>query len=139
MQLLDTNVLSEVRKSSCHPTVKAWMAKQAADTIYISAITVLEIQRGITKAMQQGDEQKAQVFTRWLDDMVLPAFAGRILPIDHIVARKAAALFWPDPKDYRDALIAATGLVHGSTVVTRNVKHFVSSGVPLINPWEDAP
>lgn len=135
MQLLDTNVLSEVRKSSCHPIVKAWMAKQSTDTMYISAITVLEIQRGITNATQQGDEQKAKVFSRWLDDLVLPAFAGRILPVDHIVARKAAALPWPNPKDYRDALIAATGLVHAAAVVTRNVKDFVSSGVPLINPW----
>lgn len=135
MLLLDTNVVSEVRKGSCHPGVRAWVAAQATDTLYISAITVLEIQRGISLAGQRGDSLQASVFTRWLDEMVLPAFAGRILPIDHVVARKAAQLAWADARDYRDPVIAATGLVHGATVVTRNVRHFEASGVQLLNPW----
>jgi predicted nucleic acid-binding protein len=136
MLLLDTNVVSEVRKSSCHPSVQAWMASQATDTLYICAITVLEIQRGISLAELRGDNAQAAVFNRWLEDKVLPAFAGRILPLDHIVARRAAQLPWADARDYRDPLIAATGLVHGATVVTRNVKHFHPSGVRLVNPWE---
>lgn len=139
MLLLDTNVVSEVRKSSCHPNVQAWMVAQSTDTLFISAVTVLEIQRGISQAAQRGDEPQAVVLTRWLDDMLLPAFAGRILPVDHIVARRAARLPWASAVDYRDPLIAATALVHGATVVTRNVKHFETSGVPLINPWDDAP
>ncbi|MCU4120160.1 plasmid stabilization protein [Variovorax sp. N23] len=79
------------------------------------------------------------MLNRWLEDMVLPAFAGRVLPIDHLVARRAARLTWGDARDYRDPLISATGLVHSATVVTRNVKHFEASGVPLVNPWNDSP
>ncbi|WP_345541046.1 type II toxin-antitoxin system VapC family toxin [Variovorax defluvii] len=112
------------------------MAAQRTDTLYISSITVLEIQRGISQAAQRGDEMQASVFNRWLEDMVLPAFAGRVLPVDHRVARRAAQLPWADARDYRDPLIAATGWVHGATVVTRNVKHFEASGVRLANPWE---
>lgn len=135
MFLLDTNVLFEVRKSSCNQNVRAWMTAQATDTLYISAITVLEIQRGISLAAQRGDELQAELFTRWLDSQVLPAFAGRILPVDHKVGRRAARLTWADARDYRDPLIAATALVHGATVVTRNIKHFEASGVALIQPW----
>jgi predicted nucleic acid-binding protein len=136
MLLLDTNVISEVRKSTCHPNVQAWMAAHATDTLYISSITVLEIQRGISQAAQRGDEVQAAVFNRWLEEMVLPAFSGRILPVDHVVARRAAQLPWADARDYRDPLIAATGMVHGAAVVTRNVKHFEGTGVQLVNPWE---
>lgn len=139
MLLLDTNVVSEVRKSSCHPNVQAWMAAQVTDTLYISSITVLEIQRGISQIALRGDEMQATVLNRWLEDMVLPAFAGRILSIDHLVARRAARLTWADARDYRDPLIAATGLVYGATVVTRNVKHFEATGVQLVNPWLDSP
>ena len=135
MFLLDTNVVSEVRKSSCDPNVQAWVASQNPESMYISAITVLEIQRGINQIAQRGDDLQAMILTRWLDSMVLPAFAGRILPVDDLVARKAASLPWPDPGDYRDAIIAATGLVHAASVVTRNTKHFEASGVTLFNPW----
>ena len=138
MLLLDTNVISELRKSGCHANVQAWMAAQPVDELYISAITVMEIQRGITMAARRGDDLQAATFTRWLEGQVLPAFAGRILPVDHEVARKAAVLPWPDARDYRDPLIAATGLVHGATVATRNVKHFVPTGVSLVNPWGEA-
>ncbi|WP_038214827.1 PIN domain-containing protein [Xenophilus azovorans] len=136
MLLLDTNVISEVRKSTCHPNVQAWMAAQATDTLYISSITVLEIQRGISQLALRGDELQAAVLNRWLEDMVLPAFAGRILSVDHLVARRAARLTWADARDYRDPLIAATGLVNGATVVTRNIKHFDATGVQLLNPWD---
>lgn len=135
MFLLDTNVVSEVRKGNCDPSVHAWMAAHQTGTLYISAVTVLEIQRGITRAEQRGDALQAEIFNRWLESRVLPAFAGRILPVDHDVARRAAQLPWADAKDYRDPLIAATGLVHGATVVTRNTKHFEACGVPLVNPW----
>lgn len=135
MFLLDTNVVSEVRKSSCNQNVRTWLTAQATDTLYISAITVLEIQRGISLAAQRGDELQAEVFTRWLDSQVLPAFAGRILPVDHDVCRRAARLTWAGARDYRDPLIAATALVHGATVVTRHIKHFETSGVALIQPW----
>lgn len=135
MYLLDTNVISETRKSNGDPLAKAWVAAQPTGGLYLSAITVLEIQRGIYKAEQQGDHAKAMIFERWLEERVLPAFAGRILAVDQAVARRAARLSWPNPKDYRDPLIAATALVHGATVVTRNVKDFEESGAKLINPW----
>ncbi|MDM0029896.1 type II toxin-antitoxin system VapC family toxin [Variovorax sp. J31P216] len=136
MLLLDTHVVSEVRKHSWHPNVKAGMIAQAAGTLYICAITVLEIQRGISLAAQRGDEPQAAILNRWLAKMVLPAFAGRILPVDHLVARRAARLTWVDAQAYRDPLIAAPGLVHGAAVVTRNIKHFEASGVHLVTPWE---
>lgn len=139
MLLLDTNVVSEVRKSNCHPGVQAWVERQATDDLYISAITVLEIQRDISQAAQRGDELQAAVFNQWLEHKVLPAFGNRILPIDHVIARRAAKLTWADSQDYRDPLIAATGLVHGAIVVTRNIKHFEVSGVQLLNPWEFLP
>jgi predicted nucleic acid-binding protein len=136
MYLLDTNVLSETRKGHGHALVKAWVTAQPTGGLYLSAITVLEVQRGIYKAEQQGDQAKAAIFERWLEERLLPAFAGRILTTDQAVARRAARLPWPDPRDYRDALIAATALVHGAVVVTRNVKHFEGFGVKLLNPWE---
>jgi len=137
MYLLDTNVISEVRRpDKANVQVQAWLAAQAPAQLFLSAVTVLEIQRGISQAALRGDEPQATVLNRWLEDMVLPAFAGRILPVDHLVARRAARLIWPDARDFRDPLIAATGLVHVATVVTRNVKHFDMTGVQLLNPWE---
>lgn len=139
MFLLDTNVISETRKvATGNARVKAWVAAQTTGSMYLSSITVLEIQRGIFKAGQQGDHAKAAIFERWLEDRVLPAFAGRILAVDHSVARRAARLPWPHPDDYRDSLIAATALEHGATVVTRNVKDFEASGAKLFNPWDAA-
>ena len=136
MLILNTNVVSEARKSTCASNVQAWLAAQSTDQLFITAITVLEIQRGISHLAQRGDESQAAVLARWLDAMVLPAFNSRILPVDHAIARRAAKLTQADSRDYRDALMAATGLVHGAALVTRNIKHFEDSGVLLINPWE---
>ena len=134
--ILDTNVVSEARKSTCHPNVRAWLAAQTNEDLFISSITVLEIQRGITQAAQRGDAHQANTLTRWLDELVLPAFENRILPVDHLVARQAARFAWADAKDYRDPLIAATAMVHGGAVATRNVRHFENTGVRLLNPWD---
>lgn len=71
----------------------------------------------------------------WLDERVLPAFAGRVLPIDTAIAQRCAKLHIPDPRSDRDALIGATALVHGLTVVTRNLADFKPTGVELFNPW----
>lgn len=138
MILLDTNVVSEVRKSACDSNVAAWMTSQSASELCISAITVLEIQRGISQLAQRGDSGQATIFTRWLETMVLPAFSGRILSIDHEIARQAALFPWPDSRDYRDALIAATAMMRGAAVATRNVRHFEPFGVRIINPWASA-
>jgi predicted nucleic acid-binding protein len=136
--LLDTNVLSELRKAPAQmdPGVMTWANAQDVEMLYISAISVLEIRRGIHKLEQRGDHAQARIFLAWLERRVLPAYAGRILSIDTAAALCAAILPWPDPADYRDALIAGAALTHGATVVTRNTKHFERSGAKLLNPWE---
>jgi len=140
MYLLDTNVVSELRKprkgkrGAIDRNVSLWAAGVAVSTLYISSITVLEIETGILLA-ERKDRTKGDVLRSWLDSHVLTAFAGRILPVDLAVARKCAGLHVPDRMEDRDALIAATALVHGMTVVTRNVGDFEPSGAPLLNPW----
>jgi predicted nucleic acid-binding protein len=134
--ILDTNVLSEIRRSNCHPNLKVWIAAQDINTLYISAITIMEIERGISQAAQRADASQAAVFTRWLENRVLPTFNKRILPVDHVIARRAGSLTWPGANEYRDAMIAATAMVHGATIATRNVKHFRITGVQVVNPWE---
>ena len=138
MYLLDTNVLSELRKAPAQmdTRVKAWTDAQNVETLYISVVSVLEIRRGIHKLEQRGDSAQAKIFSVWLERCVLPAFTGRILNVDPAVALRAAVLPWANSTDYRDALIAGTALVHEAIVVTRNTKHFENSGTRLINPWE---
>lgn len=138
MFILDTNVVSELRKAKsgkADPLVTAWAAAQQPVGLYISAITVLELEMGILQ-VERRDATQGAVLRVWLEQHVLPAFAGRILPIDSSVAQRCARLHVPDPRSERDALIAATALVHGMTVVTRNVADFVPTGVGLVNPWE---
>jgi predicted nucleic acid-binding protein len=115
--------------------VWAWASSQPIAAQFISAITMLELELG---ALQKERTNKAQdgVLRAWLNEQVLPHFAGRILPVDQPVALRCAQLYVPDPRAERDALIAATALVHGMTVVTRNTADFAASGVPLFNPWE---
>ena len=135
MLILDTNVVSEARKPSGNRNVKTWLSGQDGDEMYISSVTVLELQRGISQSEKRGDKPQAAMLTRWLDDMVLPTFAGRILPVDHAIARLAGRLAWPSATDFRDAVIAATAMVHDAIVVTRNISHFQKSGVQWVNPW----
>lgn len=138
MFVLDTNVVSELRKAKsgkADPKVTAWATAQQPVGLYISAITVLELEMGILQVGRR-DAAQGTLLRAWLEQHVLPAFSGRILPIDELVARRCAALHVPDPRSERDALIAATALVHGMTVVTRNVADFGATGVGLLNPWE---
>lgn len=138
MYVLDTNVVSELRKAKsgkADPQVTAWALAQQPVGLYISAITVLELELGILQ-VERRDATQGAMLRAWLEQHVLPAFAGRILPIDANVALRCARLHVPDPRSERDALIAATALVHGMTVVTRNVADFVATGVGLVNPWE---
>jgi len=137
MFLLDTNVVSELRKAragKADPGLVAWAGSVDAGTLFISAITVLELEQGIMLA-ERRDARQGAVLRCWLEGQVLPEFASRILPIDADVARRCAALHVPDPRSERDALIAATALVHGMAVVTRNIADFEKAGVRLINPW----
>ena len=139
MFLLDTNVVSELRKAGtgrANPAVVAWAQDAAAATLFLPVIVVLEIERGVLMA-ERRDPAQGAALRAWLEDRVLPAFEGRILPVDTAVARRCAVLHVPDPKSDRDALIAATALVHGMTVVTRNVADFMVTGVPLLDPFAD--
>jgi len=138
MYVLDTNVVSELRKvrsGKAHPHVAAWADSVDAVVLFLSAITVQELELGVLLA-ERRDPAKGSLFRAWLDGQVIPAFINRILPVDAAVARRSARLHVPDPRPARDALIAATALVHGMTVVTRNVADFAPTDVPLLNPWE---
>lgn len=140
MYLLDTNVVSELRKAKAGkaaPNVVAWAASVSAATMFVSVITVQALETGILLA-ERRDFSQGAVLRSWLETQVLPAFAERILPVDIAVARRGAALHVPDPRPVQDSFIAATALVHGLTVVTRNVSDFVPLGVEIINPWQAA-
>lgn len=134
--LLDTNVLSELRKAGrANPNVVAWARSVPTASLYVSVISVLEIEKGVRLA-ERSDPAKGAALRRWLEDDLMPAFAGRVLDVDLAVARCCAGLHVPDPKSEGDALIAATAIVHGLAVVTRNVRDFDGCEVPIVNPWE---
>jgi predicted nucleic acid-binding protein len=137
MYILDTNVVSELRKvkgGRADKRVTAWAARVPSSSLFLSVITILELELGVLLAGRR-DLGQGAVLRAWLDNRVLPAFADRVLPIDTEVARQCARLHVSDPQGERDALIAATALVHSMTVVTRNVVDFGSTGVGVINPW----
>lgn len=139
MFVLDTNVVSELRKAKsglADKNVTRWAGNVSPSTLFISAITVLELEQGIL-LLERRDAAQGKLLRNWLDGHVLAAFDGRILPIDTPVARQCAGLHVPDPCAERDALIAATAIVHAMTVVTRNVRDFATTGVALLNPWND--
>lgn len=135
MHLLDTNVVSIFRRVDKAPQqILDWAASVHAEDFYLSVITILEIEQGILMK-ERKDKMQADLYRDWLNNDILVRFEDRILPIDLAVARRCARLHVPDPKSERDALIAATALVHGMTVVTRNEADFKATGVPLIDPW----
>lgn len=138
MYLLDTNVVSELRKlgdGRADPNVTAWLANRDANSFFISVITVMELEIGILR-VERRDQRQASLLRQWVDTIVRPEFSARTLPIDEAIALRCARLHVPDPRSDRDALIAATALHHGMSVVTRNVADFTATRVPLINPWE---
>jgi hypothetical protein len=138
MFLLDTNVISELRKAGdgkADANVVAWLSSVDATTFYLSAITLMEIELGILRIERRDPAQGARL-RAWMDQHILPEFADRTLPVDTAVALRCAPLHVPDPRPERDAFIAATALAHGMTVVTRNVADFAPTGVPLLNPWD---
>jgi toxin FitB len=141
MFVLDTNVVAELRKvkaGKADPNVAAWNESVTPSQAFVSVVTVLELERGILQ-IERRDAAQGAVLRRWMDEHVMPAFDGRVLAIDASVARRCAKLHAPDPKPERDAFIASTALVHGMTVVTRNVEDFVLTGVEVLNPWEWEP
>jgi toxin FitB len=140
MYLLDTNVISELRKAGdgkADANVVAWLSSVDAGTFYLSAVTLMEIEFGILR-IERRDPIQGGRLRAWMNNHILPEFADRILPVDTAVALRCAALHVPDPCSERDAFIAATALVHGMTIVTRNVTDFKATAVPMLNPWEAA-
>jgi predicted nucleic acid-binding protein len=138
MFVLDTNVVSELRKVRFGKTdmnVTAWTQSVDAAHLFVSAITIMELELGVL-SIERKDPAQGALLRSWLEQQVLPEFSGRTLPVDTAVAQRCARLHVPDKRGERDALIAATALVHGMTVVTRNVTDFQPMGVTLINPWE---
>lgn len=138
MYLLDTNVVSELHRAirgKGDPRVTAWLARMGLSGCFLSTITLMELEAGVLR-MERRDAAQGALLSAWLDQRVVPEFAGRLLPVDAAVARRCAQLHMPDPRLERDALIAATALVHGMTVVTRNLPDFAPTGVALFNPWQ---
>jgi toxin FitB len=135
--LLDTNVVSELRKvgdGKADPNVTAWIGAQDSRDLYLSAITILELERGIL-SIQRRDIDQGSRLRAWMDSRVRPEFAERIISIDEVIATRCAHLHIPDRRNEADALIAATAIVHGLVVVTRNIQDFQGTGVVLADPW----
>jgi len=138
MFLLDTNVISELRKAGdgkADANVVAWLSGVDASTFYLSAVTLMEIEVGVLRIARRDSTQGVRLRT-WMDNHILPEFSARILPVDTTVALRCAVLHVPDPRPEREAFIAATALVHGMTVVTCNLADFERTGVALLNPWQ---
>lgn len=137
MFLLDTNVVSELRKAKigkADKNVIAWATSISVASLFLSAITILELETGIL-LVERRDPSQGVLLRSWLEGHVLPTFYGRILPVDVLIAQRCAKLHVPNPRSDRDALIAATGLVHGMIVVTRNIADFQGTEAMLLNPW----
>jgi predicted nucleic acid-binding protein len=136
MFLLDTNVVSELRRPyRTDPKVATWADRVPPGDMFLSSITILELETGAL-LLARRDSRQGRLIRQWIEDRVLPAFADRILAVDTAVARHCAGLHVPDPRPYRDSLIAATAFVHGLIVATRNQADFEAMAVPVLNPWK---
>ena len=136
--LLNTNVVSELRKigdGKADANVVSWVEAEDADRFFISAITILELERGVLGVQRRDPVQGARL-RAWLNNHVRPEFAGRILAVDDVVATRCAHLHVPNRRNEVDALIAATALVNGLSVVTRNIRDFEGTGVVVVDPWQ---
>src|SRR5437762_8954993 len=136
MYLLDTNIISELRKGNkADNCLTSWAKTVSTSSLYLSVISILELEIGIL-LKEKSDPTQGSILRSWLNTHVLPAFSERILDIDLSIVQRCARLHVPDRKSDRDPLIAATALVHGMTVVTRNTKDFEQTSVDLYNPWK---
>ncbi|MEM8505814.1 MAG: type II toxin-antitoxin system VapC family toxin [Cyanobacteria bacterium P01_D01_bin.1] len=138
MLLLDTNVVSELRKISsnrANTQVAAWALRTPGEQTFISVVTIFELERGVL-LVERRDPSQGRVLRRWLDNQILAGYHRRIIPFGIRTAQRCASLHVPNPKPEYDAMIAATALEHNLTIVTRNVKDFEEMGITLLNPWE---
>lgn len=138
MMLLDTSVLSELRKAGrCDPAVAAWQRDQELERQFVSVISLLELKLGIELEARRNAEFAARL-ALWYEGRVKTAFQGRILAVDLQTAEACATLPAARTRPYRDSLLAATAMVHGFALVTRNTADFADTGLPLVNPWDHA-
>ncbi len=141
MFLVDTNVISELRKAEvgkANANVCAWASQVAHHDMFLSVITMMELEIGVLR-IERRDAEQGFILRNWLDGQIAQRFANRILAVDSEAAKVGARLQVPDPRAYHGALIGATALVHNMTVVTRNTADFAPMGVALLNPWEAQP
>lgn len=138
MYILDTNVISEIRKaksSKADLNVLNWAASIPVSQMFLSVISVMELEMGVL-LIERKDKKQGAILREWLDNHVLKTFKDKIIPIDTSIAQCCAKLHVPDPRSDRDALIAASGLIQNMTVVTRNINDFKYTKVKLLNPWK---
>lgn len=137
MFILDTNVISELRKvksGRANENVIHWVATKEPQRLFLSAITILEIDMGIL-GVDRYDVKQGNALRKWRDEYIFPSFEHRILDVTLAVCRQCASLHVPNKRPDRDAFVAATALHSNMTVVTRNTKDFIDTGVALIDPW----
>jgi len=136
MILLDTDVVSGLRRPErAHPNLVRWASRNDLSELYLSAVTVLEIEVGVLQ-IERRDAKQGRVLRSWFEERILAGFADRILPLDLEAARRCAPLHVPNRRPDRDAMIAATAIARGIPVATRNTADFTPTGVHLVNPWE---
>jgi hypothetical protein len=135
MYLLDTMVLSELRKSRRDPGFVEWLKRVRPTDLFLSVVTIGEVEKGIAK-QRRGDPAFAERLADWLDG-VLRYYATRILPVDLGIARRWGRLADVHGHAGADLLIAATAIDQGFAVVTRNLRHFEGTGVPLVDPFRE--
>ena len=139
MYLLDTNVVSELRKRAsgrANAGVLRWAESVLPELLYLSVISTLELEMGILQ-MERRDQRQGEALSNWYRTAVLPAFDGRIMHVDIQVAGECARFQVPDPRPFRDSIIAATASVHQFVLVTRNVRDFRDMGIEMLDPWAD--
>lgn len=133
--VLDTNVVAALRVPDRNPAVAAWATSVPVQELFITAMTLAEVERGVI-AKERSDPGQGAILRRWFEERVLPAFQGRVLPFDVEAARVLATFRVPEHAPLDDALTGAIAQSAGLVVVTRNTKHFEPLGVTCINPWD---